>query len=57
MYIFLSDEKGEKDNFFFANQVKLKNWDQSTKVPVTTIFRNAREFSNLTVKILEKMTR
>ena len=27
----------------------------NVKVPVTTIFRNAREFSNLPVKILEKM--
>ena len=25
-------------------------------MPVTTIFRNARQFSNLPVKILEKMT-
>ena len=42
--------------------VNQKFWDQSTevpvtnfKVPVTTFFRNAREISNLPVKILEKL--
>ena len=46
---------------FVVRAVNQKIWDQNTKVPVTnvkvhvaTIFQNAREFSNLPVKILEK---
>ena len=47
---------------FVVRAINQKIWDQNTKVPVTnvkvpvtTIFRIAREISNLPVKILEKM--